>query len=141
MSQQTATTEKTQCRYCEKELHGRTGKMFCNVDCKNNYNSRIRSVKRAEENKLFPEVIKTIKNNYRILLGYNLSSITENEYITINKDELRSKGFDHRYCTGASIDTEQKLWKCCFAFCWHENEDSLTFTHAPHLNSKNHFHQ
>ncbi|WP_293307364.1 hypothetical protein [Pedobacter sp. UBA5917] len=141
MSQQTATTEKTQCRYCEKELHGRTGKMFCNVDCKNNYNSRIRSVKRAEENKLFPEVIKTIKNNYRILLGYNLSRLTENEYITINKDELRSKGFDHRYCTGASIDTEQKLWKCCFTFCWHENEESLTFTHAPHLNSKNHFHQ
>jgi len=141
MGQHTAPIEKPQCRYCEKELHGRAGKMFCNVDCKNNFNSRVRSVKRVEENKLFPEVIKTIKNNYRILLSFNLSRLTENEYITINKNELRSKGFDYRYCTGANLDTEQKLWKCCFAFCWHENKDSLTFTYAPHLNSNNHFYQ
>lgn len=136
MSENTAQNEKQYCRYCEKEVHGRMGKIFCNVDCKNNYNSRIRAAKRAEENKLFPDVIKTIKNNYRILLSYKLHELRSTESILVEKSELKEKGFDHRYCTGAAMDFDKKLWKCCFAFCWQEEKNYITFKYDPALNSR-----
>lgn len=136
MSQTVTNPEKSYCRYCEKELHGRQGKIFCNVDCKNNYNSRIRSKLRSEETKLFPEVIKTIKQNYRILLRYQLDKLEEGKEIHIKKTELRQLGFDHRYCTGAAIENDRKLWKCCFAFCWHEEASWITFRYDPKLNTR-----
>lgn len=133
MNQHTTPTEKTRCRYCEKELHGRAGKIFCNVDCKNNFNSRIRSVKRAEENKLFPDVLKAIKNNYRILLDYDLKPGDIGESM-VKKTELKRQGFDQRFCTGAVVENN-RLWKCCFTFCWHEDENYLYLKCDPYLNN------
>jgi len=136
MSQQAPSQEKPHCRYCGKELYGRLGKMFCNVDCKNNYNSRIRSAQRAEENKRFPEVIKTIKNNYRILTNYKLEELSPGGTLTRPKSELRALGFDDRYCTGAVLDYNEKLWKCCFTFCWHEEQACYSLKYDRSLNSK-----
>ncbi|KIA96186.1 hypothetical protein OC25_03635 [Pedobacter kyungheensis] len=136
MSNETPTHEKPRCRYCDKILHGRAGKIFCNVDCKNNYNSRIRSVDRAEENKRFPDVIKTIKNNYRVLKQYRLNNLKEGEIRHIRKDELRRLGFDHRFCTGAALEGGREMWKCCFEFCWKEDMNWLTFKIDPDLNTR-----
>ncbi|SER90953.1 hypothetical protein [Pedobacter rhizosphaerae] len=136
MNQELNFTEKPHCRYCEKPLLGRAGKIFCNVDCKNNYNSRIRSAQRAEENKRFPQVIQTIKNNYRILLQYDLANLKEGEVKHVRKDELRSLGFDHRYCTGAVIENVRELWKCCFEFCWKEEMNWLTLKYSPSMNNR-----
>ena len=133
----TAPIEKQYCRYCEKELHGRAGKIFCNVDCKNNFNSRIRATKRAEENKLFPDVIKAIKNNYRILLNYDLKPGDPGESM-IKKTELKSLGFDPRFCTSAVIQNN-RLWKCCFAFCWNEEENYFNLKCDPYLHNLGNF--
>ena len=113
------TSEKPRCRYCDKQLFGRAGKIFCNVDCKNNFNSQIRSAKRAVENELFPNVISAIKNNYRILLACKLTDERQG-VLVIEKNQLKNLGFDPQYCTTASVDANQKLWKCCFHQCWSE---------------------
>lgn len=66
MEKEKTIHNKPYCRYCEKQLYGRAGKIFCNVDCKNNYNSHLRSVQRSTENELFPKVITAIKKT----IGY-----------------------------------------------------------------------
>ncbi|RBQ06715.1 hypothetical protein [Pedobacter miscanthi] len=122
MSQQATPQEKTRCRYCEKELHGRAGKIFCNVDCKNNYNSRIRSFKRATENELFPKVINAIKKNYRILIEFHLQD-EKDGILMVKKTDLENLGFNPQYFTAAALDSNETLWKSCFHQCWADYEE------------------
>jgi len=132
-------TEKeqiTRCAYCEKIVHGRKGKLFCDVNCKNNFYSRIRAKSREQEDKLFPLPLKKIKNNYRILVKYYSVKLHKEKVIMVKKDELRSLGFDHRYCTGAALDSNRNLWKCCFNFCWKEEMNWLTLRLDPEMNSR-----
>lgn len=126
----------TYCAYCQKQLHGRLGKIFCDVACKNNFNSRIRAKFRALENELFPLPIKKIKNNYRVLSQHYAARLQEGKEIMVKKDELWALGFDYRYCTGASLDRNRSLWKCCFSYCWHEEMNWVTLRLNPEMNAQ-----
>jgi hypothetical protein len=117
---------KKYCIYCEKEIHGRDGKIYCNVDCKNNYNSSIRSKLRARENEFFPAAFKQIKINYRALLSLNLKQLEEGKTINVRTIELKKLGFDQRYCTNAYLDQYRQIWKSCFDHLWYAKGDWLT---------------
>ena len=54
----------------------------------------------------------------------------------VKKDELRALGFDHRYCTGATLDKNRNLWKCCFDFCWKEEMNWLTIRYDVTMNKQ-----
>jgi hypothetical protein len=116
--------EKTTCDYCGKALFGREGKKYCNVDCKNNFNSRIRAELRSRENSFFPKAFAQIKKNYRILLNYT-DILKKSEAIQLGKTELSALGFDAECCTGAFIDYRGKLWRCCNDYIWHEEGDLI----------------
>lgn len=104
------------CIYCGKRIYGRSEKKFCNVDCKNNYNSRLKAETKAKGVSDQRETINTIKNNYQILLGYKAK---ENE-LTVNhvtEKELLEKGFNPDFLT-SYIESGSGLWKCCFDICY-----------------------
>lgn len=116
--------EKPTCNYCGKQLYGREGKKYCNVDCKNNYNSRIRSELRTKENEFFPEVFNQIKTNYRILHNYK-DRFEKSDVIYVEKQELLKLGFASQYCTQSYIDDKQRLWKNCYNYSWSDYHDSF----------------
>ncbi|MEQ7802157.1 hypothetical protein ABDJ41_20345 [Pedobacter sp. ASV1-7] len=121
--------EKPTCNYCGKQVYGREGKKYCNVDCKNNYNSRIRSELRTKENQFFPEAFNQIKKNYRILHNYK-DQFKEIEVIYVEKQELLKLGFDPQYCTKAYVDDQQRLWKNCYNYSWSDYNDSFAIRYG-----------
>jgi len=122
--------EKPLCNYCGKQLYGREGKKYCNVDCKNNYNSNIRSELRAKENEFFPKAFKQIKTNYRILLDYK-TSLESGNGLHMETKELLKRGFDPAFCTNAHIDYWKKFWRCCHEYYWHETGTYITIRYYP----------
>jgi len=127
----TAATEQKQekptCNYCGKQLYGREGKKYCNVDCKNNYNSRIRSGLRAKETAFFPKAFDQIKLNYRILVNQN---IAENQRIIFLEGKtLKQLGFDPEFCTNAYVDYSNRLWRSCNNYYWLQEGDNIKVLH------------
>lgn len=115
---ETKQPAKKHCAYCEKEIHGRVGKIYCNVDCKNNFNARIIAEKRQKENQVFPQTIAQLKKNYRILENHQLSEFKPNKTIQVHSDELYKQGFDPCFCTGADYTQQKGLIKYCFDYAW-----------------------
>ncbi len=123
--QPTGGTKKVRkCAYCEKELYGREDQKYCNVNCKNNFNSRLRSEFRAAMHPKLPEVIKAIKRNYEILVGYQLQ---EGKEITVKAEELRKKGFKRQFCTNVNDYDKRRIWKCCMDLCWFEVGENYVY--------------
>lgn len=105
------------CIYCGKRIQGRSEKKFCNVDCKNNYNSRLKAEIKAKGASNQKETINTIKNNYQILLGYK----AEENVLTVNQvteKELLERGFNPDFFTSCIQQSGNRLWKCCFDICY-----------------------
>lgn len=127
---------KKYCAYCEKEIHGREGKIYCDVDCKNNFNARIRAEKRAMENQLFPKVVTQMKKNHRILINYKLHELEADKTISVHSDELRKQGFDPRFCTGADYRQQKGLIKYCFDYAWIKQGNWFTLSYEPDLSKR-----
>jgi hypothetical protein len=59
---------KPVCENCGKPLFGRSDKRFCNDGCRNNFNRNNALLERKNHENL-PEIFKTIKRNYEILIA------------------------------------------------------------------------
>lgn len=105
------------CLYCERNITGRKGKIYCNVDCKNNYNSRKKAELKAKGHPGIPEVLRIIKNNYQVLLPYR-DEISKTPSQIFQKSVLLSKGLNPNFFTGTYEFPPGTIWYCCFDFCW-----------------------
>ncbi|ETZ20185.1 hypothetical protein [Pedobacter sp. V48] len=121
--------EKPTCNYCGKKLYGREGKKYCNVDCKNNYNSRIRSELRSKENEFLPDAFSKIRVNYRILNNYK-DQFEKSNLIYVEKEDILKLGFNTQYCIKAYIDDKKILWKNCHDYSWSEYEGSIAIRYG-----------
>ena len=115
------TQEKTKerfCLFCDRRIEAgaRPEKIYCNVDCKNNYNSRRRAELKAQGSPYQAEILKIIKNNYHILLHYKDDGKRLKRH-QIPKQELIDQGFNADYITSIVEDKNMGLWKCCFDIC------------------------
>lgn len=106
--------EARKCDFCERPIKGRPDKRFCNVDCKNNFNSRLRSAFRAGVHPNAQQIIRIIRTNYELLLKQGLTSLEKGASYDIDKGKLVKKGFDERFFTSITTDKWGNLWKCCF---------------------------
>jgi hypothetical protein len=126
---------KKHCAYCGTEIrHGREGKIYCNVDCKNNFHAKVLASKRAKENQVFPEVIEQLKKNYRILLNYDIHELKNNTERLIEFEELYKQGFDRNVCTGVYTDPLNRLYKVCFDYKWSEYSEGIYVSLYPAKN-------
>ncbi len=92
MCQTSISSNHRQCLICEKQLHGRSDKVFCDIHCKNYYHSEVRKTTRS----ITSETIRFLKRNYTILEGF----MTEKaEKFSIHKTKLEKEGFKFQYVT------------------------------------------
>jgi len=74
------------CIICEKQLYGRSDKVFCDIHCKNKYHSEIRKTTRT----VSAETLKMLQQNWVILAGL----MTDNcDRFILKKVTLERLGF------------------------------------------------
>ncbi|TLP75655.1 hypothetical protein [Maribacter sp. ACAM166] len=80
-----------ECRYCNKELSGRTDKKFCDPQCKSAY--QYQNEKQNPE-RFYNKVDNQLKLNRRLLKEYNKGG-----KVTIRSSVLLELGFDPNFFT------------------------------------------
>lgn len=101
------------CVNCGKPLlFGRSDRRFCNDGCRNAFNRRKASVeKQTLEHEEVPFVLKTIRNNFRILQTYWQQ---EGPWVQVPKEYLLQDGFHFGYFTSLWWQEPGVLWLFCF---------------------------
>lgn len=84
------STVMAKCIHCEKIIHGRIDKKFCNPQCK----SAFHNIKNREESRKIRKINKILKVNYNILCNVNPF-----QKIKVKKETLTQRGFNFHYFT------------------------------------------
>lgn len=85
------TIKTRHCIYCGKILTGRTDKLFCSMQCKNEYHNGLTRLEKQEHKR----IIASLSNNFRILK----KCLTEKRRIH-DLEDLKADGFDPQLFTG-----------------------------------------
>jgi hypothetical protein len=79
------------CKYCDKELQGRTDKKYCNLHCKSAY--QYQSTKEQPE-RFYNIVDNQLKLNRKILKEFNKGG-----KVTVRAELINEMGFDANFFT------------------------------------------
>lgn len=79
------------CKYCDKEIEGRSDKKFCDAYCKSSYHYQ-KSI--TESPRFFNKVDNQLKLNRKLLKNYNKA-----RKVIIRVEQLKAEGFDPNYFT------------------------------------------
>lgn len=104
------------CKICQKILRGRSDKVFCSMDCKNNYHKNVRYASKAAA----IEINGFLKRNYAILwelLGENKTQIK------VYRNQLEKKNFRFKYHTHFHINSKNKMFHYVYDLAWMEFSD------------------
>lgn len=104
------------CRMCKKNIKGRSDKIFCSIDCKNEYHVRLR---RATA-KVVKETDTILHRNRSILLEIMGKNKTQKK---IDRLILEKKKFRFAYMTGFYTNSRGKLYHYVYDFAWMEFSD------------------
>jgi len=107
------------CKICNKNLLGRSDKIFCSIQCKNYYHSNLRRV-----NRIAVHDIDTILHRNRAILleimGKNKSQLKVNRII------LEKKKFHFKYHTHMNVNKQGKKYFHLYDFAWMQfSDDSI----------------
>jgi hypothetical protein len=106
MTDNTSATASRNCLACDKLLHGRSDKKFCNDYCRNAYNNTMKSVNHT--------VVRNINNvltkNRKILDGI----LGEEKTIKANKEKLLRLGFNFKYITHTYTNKNGDTYCFCY---------------------------
>lgn len=97
------------CLACQKVLHGRTDKKFCNDNCRNSYNNQLKTV----SNNYVRNVNNALLKNRRILeslLG------TNEEMSKTNRDKLMQLGLQFKYITHTYTNKKGNVYFFCYDY-------------------------
>lgn len=97
----------TLCLQCEKPLHGRTDKKFCDAYCRNAFNNKV---KRSDE-LYIQEVNRRLRKNRRILK--TLSPIGKS---TVRKEVLEAMGYDFNIFSSMYSPSKGTIYYLCYDF-------------------------
>jgi len=102
---------KKKCKLCKKEFVGRTDKIFCTLECKSIYHTKLKAVtKHATKS-----VDKILHRNRSILLevmGKNIHSKR------IPRKVLDEKKFNYAFITSYHINSKDKFVNYVYDFSW-----------------------
>ena len=103
------------CCVCEKQIYGRSDKVFCDITCKNKYHASVRKhVKTVRK-----ETIKILTKNYNIL-AYLIGK--DSERFMVKKLELQRMGFDFDVISG--LETNKfGIRMNVFEFSWYYSKN------------------
>jgi len=97
------------CLSCQKVLHGRTDKKFCNDYCRNTYNNRLKTI----NNNYVRNVNNALLKNRRIL--ESLLPVEE-EMSKTTKSKLLQLGFQFRYITHTYANKKGNTYFFCYEY-------------------------
>jgi len=114
------TTGPKQCLTCERSLHGRVDKKFCDDYCRSIFNNK----KYLTERDLVRRVNHLLLRNRRILETFLTG---HSSTITILRKNLSAKGFQFDFFTHTYHTADGKKYFCCYDHAYIElfNEELL----------------
>lgn len=98
--------EKT-CLDCGAAVKGRSDKKFCDDQCRNNYNNRLK----ADENTPVKTVNRILFKNRKILGKLNPDGKTR-----ISKVKLEKEGFNFTYFTHVYETQKGSMYRFCYEY-------------------------
>ena len=102
---------KSQCKMCKKLLVGRSDKVFCSLDCKNEYHVKLRRVTR----KATHNIDKILHRNRSILLEL----MGKNAYSKkLPRQLLDKKKFNYTYITHYHVNKQGKMVRYVYDYSW-----------------------
>lgn len=104
------------CKICEKNIKGRSDKIFCSVECKNYYHINLRRVTKNMAKEL--DVI--LHRNRSILLELLGKNTFQKK---IKRVVLAKKKFNFKYITHFHINSKGKMYHHLYDFAWMEFSD------------------
>ena len=96
------------CLNCNKELLGRSDKVFCDAYCKSSFHYKK---KQGEKKSLFESIDKQLKTNRRLLKLFNKAGKA-----VVRKEELIAEGFNPKYFTHYWKNEKGDVYLFCYEF-------------------------
>lgn len=96
------------CISCNRTLHGRTDKKFCNDYCRNTHNNRLNS----DGNNYMRNINHSLRRNRRILE----SLLSAREITKTLLSKMHNKGFTFQYFTHTRTNKKGKLFCFCYDY-------------------------
>lgn len=117
------------CKNCNELIVGRSDKKFCDDQCRNGYNNKI---KRQHE-KLILDINKILRRNRKILQQFNPEGKT-----TIRTEYLKKLGFDFRYFTHFYTTKNSNDYRFCYEYGYLnlDEEKTLIVNWQPYMDDK-----
>ncbi len=122
------STKCRKCIQCSTPIEGRSDKIFCGINCKNNYHKNQREYRKVNSE----SVLQILQKNYTILEGV---SEGKSEPFEIKKSYLAKLGYAFDYFTSNNSSGH----KTCFNFYMDLNDIRKIKIHPPN-NRKLHDH-
>jgi len=120
--------ETRTCLFCGERIIGRTDKKFCDSECRNSYNNKIK----RESEKLIIKTNSTLRKNRTILKQFNPEGKT-----TIRTEYLLKLGFDFRYHTHTYTTKNNNEYHFCYEYGYLnlDDEKTLIVNWQPYMDS------
>ncbi len=103
----------TKCKVCNKEIVGRSDKIFCSVRCKNYYHTNLRRV----TNIVVKDIDEILHRNRSILL--EIMGKYKNQK-KVKRMVLEKKKFAFKYHTHYYTNSKGKMYFYVYDFAWME---------------------
>lgn len=104
------------CKVCESEFVGRKDKIFCSVQCKNEYHLTLREV----TNDVAYPLDRILHRNRSILLEIMGPKARKKH---VRRSILVKKKFQFKYLTHFNINSKGKMYHHVYDFAWMEFSD------------------
>lgn len=115
----------TYCLDCNKEVEGRSDKIFCDKQCRSSYHYKNN---RAKKISLFKQIDLQLKLNRKLLKHFNQAGKAE-----IRKEKLTSVGFNPKYFTHYWKNQKGNVYLFCYEYGYlaikKENIDKYLLVH------------
>jgi len=109
--------EKRTCKMCHAPIIGRSDKIFCSTDCKNEYHLKLRRATSA----VVSEINKILARNRSILLEIIGKNQGQKKIPRLNLDK---KKFNFKYHTHVTRNSKGKIYFYCYDIAWMEFSDN-----------------
>ena len=104
------------CLQCGEKIIGRIDKKFCDAQCRNSFNNKI---KRKNEKQII-EINRILRRNRKILKQFNPEGKT-----TVRKEYLDKLKFDFKFHTHTFTTSNSNTYKFCYEYGYLEVDEGL----------------
>jgi hypothetical protein len=109
-------SDKIFCLQCGETIIGRIDKKFCDAQCRNAYNNKVK----RENEKQIIEINRILRRNRKILKQFNPEGKT-----TVRKEFLEKLNFSFKYHTHTFTSSRNYTYKFCYEYGYLEIESGL----------------